>query len=52
LSAKSNTITRTINSDVAERRGAVVLDVGVRAVEEGNKNRNGSRVDKLLAVLV
>ncbi len=52
LSARSNIIMRTVNSDVAERRGAVVLDIGVGAVEERNKNRNGARVDKLLTVLV
>lgn len=42
----------TINSDVAECGGAVVLDVGVRGVEKADEDRDGTGIDKLLPVLV
>lgn len=42
----------TVNSNVAESSGAIVLHIRVGRVQEANKNRNGSRVDELLSVLI
>lgn len=42
----------TVNGNVAESRGAVVLNVDIRGVEQLNKNGDSTRVDKLLSVVV
>lgn len=42
----------SIDSDVAERSGAIVLYINIRRCEQLNKNRNGSSVDKLLSVII
>jgi hypothetical protein len=43
---------RAVDRDVAESRGAVVLHVGVRRVQEADKDGDGTSVDQLLPVLV
>jgi hypothetical protein len=42
----------TIDSNVAQCGGAVVLDIGVGRVEQADQDRDGASVDQLLAVLV
>lgn len=42
----------SIDSDIAERSGAIVLYINIRRCEQLNKNRNGSSVDKLLSVII
>ena len=43
---------RTVDSNVAERRCAVVLHVGVGRVEKADEDGDGAGVDELLPVLV
>ena len=42
----------TIDGDVAQGGGAVVLDIGVGRVEERDKDWDGSSADQLLPVFV
>lgn len=44
--------TRTINSNVAEGSGAVVLHIRVGTVEEADEYWDGTSVNKLLSVLI
>jgi hypothetical protein len=43
---------RTIDGDVAESSGAVVLNVGVLRVEEIDEDGDGTSRDELLSVFV
>ena len=43
---------RTVDSNVAKRRCAVVLHVSVGRVEKADEDRDGASVDELLPVLV
>jgi len=42
----------TIDGDVTESGGTVVLNVGILRVEKSNENRDGSSGDELLSILV
>lgn len=42
----------TINSNVTQRGGAVILDVGIWRVEEADEDRNCASVDELLPILI
>jgi hypothetical protein len=43
---------RTIDGDVAESGGAIVLNVGILRVEQVDEDGDGSSCDELLSVLV
>jgi hypothetical protein len=45
-------IVRTIHCNVAQRRRAVILHVGIWGVEEAYEDWYSSRIDKLLPVLI
>lgn len=42
----------TVHSNVAKRSCAVVLNIRIRRVEEGDKNGDSAGIDELLTVLV
>ena len=50
--AETESCRLTIDGDVAESGGAVVLNVGILRVEKSNENRDGSSGDELLSILV
>jgi hypothetical protein len=42
----------TVDGDIAEGSGTVVLDVDILGGEEGNENGDGTGVDELLSVII
>lgn len=42
----------TIDGDVAECSGAVVLDIGIGRIKERDKDWDGTSADQLLPVLI
>jgi len=43
---------QTIDSDIAQSRGAIVLHVCVGRVEQADKHGNGTRINQLLPVFI
>ena len=42
----------TVNSDVTQGGGAIILHIGVRRVEKSDQNGDGASIHELLPVLV
>lgn len=42
----------TVDGDIAEGGGTVVLDIDIVGREEGNENGDGTRVDELLSIVI
>lgn len=45
-------MTPTIDSNVAQRSGTVILHIRVRRVEQTDEHRDGTGIDQLLSVLI
>jgi hypothetical protein len=43
---------RTIDSNITQGSGAIVLHVGVSRIEQADKDGDGARIDQLLSVFV
>ena len=42
----------TIYSDVTQRSGTVILDIGIRRIEKSDQDRDGAGIHELLPVLI
>ena len=51
-SSRMRRIWRTINRDIAQCCGAVILDIRIRRVQQTDQNRNSAGVDELLTILI